>query len=177
MKLTKLFLAGRIFLTGMFLAFFLFCSYKLYKTVSWSFSGLPKPYTVEMPKFAGRIFADSEIMPGTFTVERNFEEVSNWGGDGILTYPNYAFNGFYFRAWRPDSITEGIFQYAEKEIKSPKSWDETFRFGAVEKKQDKIIIFPERNPGVILLNLIGRIILLGIAFICLVFAIPIKIKK
>lgn len=79
-------------------------------------SAPPILYTINLSEFSGRVLPAKEVQPGTFLIKRQFGEVKQWGKDAILTVEKlYDIDGVVLKAWRPDPITFGLFQYAEKD--------------------------------------------------------------
>ncbi|MBU3934913.1 hypothetical protein KKC00_03065 [Patescibacteria group bacterium] len=113
-----------------------------------------------MPQFQGRVVLRNQVRPGTFTIEKSFEEIGRWGKDAILVYGNTNYS-VYFEAWRPDPTTPGIFEYAFAGNNKTK-WPFVCSIGRIERKGEQIIAFPETHRFlVILFSTIGAICLLG----------------
>src|SRR3989442_276697 len=85
----------------------------------WQGVFLPEPYYVQLPEFKGRVLPHEMVKPGTFTIEKDFESISEWGEEALLSYGGHNFKPFFegselrLAAWRPDPKTPGVFQYAE----------------------------------------------------------------
>lgn len=81
---------------------------------------LPEPFVVELPKFEGRVLPDEAVRIGTFSILADFDSVSSWGEDGVMTYyANSLTKRIVLNAWRPDPKTPGAFEHARKVVEIP----------------------------------------------------------
>ena len=67
----------------------------------------PGTQKFDLSKFSGRIFHESEIKPGTFTIDVPFKKTLTWGKDAILSYGKKG-----AKIWKPDNFTSGIFLFS-----------------------------------------------------------------
>lgn len=124
----------------------------------------PAPIEIPLPIiFSGRIFAGQEIKPGTFTIWKDFGEISHWGSKSILSF-NLEEDGIVFSAWNPD-ITPGIFEYSEKKILVSFGKGILFSCGKVERIGNILKIYPAFSTIVFLILFISGIILCFLSFV------------
>src|SRR3989344_4910389 len=111
--------------------------YFLVFLVAWQSIFLPEPYYVELPEFKGRILPGEKVKPGTFTIKEDFESISQWGDDGLLSYEGailpFSHQVLRLTAWRPDPKTPGVFQYAQRGTSVPKHWGMYHAIGKIER--------------------------------------------
>lgn len=67
----------------------------------------PETQEFDLRNFGGRIFNESEINPGTFTIEAPFKKAITWGKDAILSYGKTG-----VKIWKPDTYTSGAFLFS-----------------------------------------------------------------
>lgn len=102
-------------------------------------SSRPNPYEIDLTFFSGRVLSREKINPGTFTIRVPFEETSQWGKEGILTFTP-GFQVISLKAWRPDPDTMGIFQYAETTICPwANSW---YKIGSINLEDKTLHLMP-----------------------------------
>src|SRR6185295_3813491 len=90
---------------------FLLMGFSMVPIAFWQSIFLPEPVTFELPSFHGRIIHGERGKPGTFTIHQDFESISGWGKDAIMTYEISAHGKlgerFVLQAWTPDPQTNG----------------------------------------------------------------------
>lgn len=133
----------------------------------------PISYEVSIPQFAGRIKSQSELHPGTFTVEVDFSQTGQWGGDGLMSYGvasretepdknGYVSwtSGIIFEAWRPDPKTAGVYEHAIKFI--PSLFPDNYKVKNVFFNQGKLKVNPVLDEDSVLnqivINLLGLVL-------------------
>ncbi len=125
-----------------------------------------KPLSIEIPKFAGRILAENQVHPGTFTIREDFENISTWGNDSILIYGHDG-NEVFFRAWKPDEKTSGVFRYSSKSVDPFGHKDSILYRTKLEKKGDVFIASAYCNDPIAILGMIvGAALSLVLVIFC-----------
>lgn len=68
-------------------------------------------------EFAGRVYPDSEIQPGTFAIIRPWSEVKNWKEESLLSYKiSSVENAIMLTAWTPNADISGTWLKSETSI-------------------------------------------------------------
>jgi hypothetical protein len=68
----------------------------------------PNDTTIDLSNFKGRIFKETEVKPGTFTINVPISEAKKWGEEAILRYGEKG-----VEIWKPDTKTAGVFLYSK----------------------------------------------------------------
>lgn len=146
-------------------------SYSLIK----EWSNPSKPCEIDIFYFAGRILPQANVNPGTFTINRPFKEVSQWGKDGILAF-SLRGSVVKLQAWRPDPITKNVFDYTEKEITL--SW-RLFSTTEVIEKDKKLIAYQGIDNSKVAVAIVFDIIVVLVALgsLFMVIRVFLRAKK
>ena len=65
---------------------------------------MPADDAIDLQDFHGRKYSAEKVKPGTFAIERPFDEALSWGKDALLSYDSNS-----IEVWRPDPQTNGVF--------------------------------------------------------------------
>lgn len=118
-----------------------------------------EPIVVQMPQFQGRVLSKNQVQPGTFTIEKPFEETSHWGKEAILIY-GQNISSIYFEAWRPDQTTPGVFEHARMEHKV--NWPFVYQVNNIEIEKGQIMVFPTATGYLAVISICTLIILFSL---------------
>lgn len=106
------------------------------------------PQVIELPKFKGRIVSSQHIRLGKFEITEEFDSISTWGADSILTYGRDQNSPYaiILKAFRLDSKKPNTFCYTQKIISLNKTWGEIQTVdhvaGFVGKEGNYLKVFP-----------------------------------
>jgi hypothetical protein len=136
----------------------------------------PQPYQIDLSEFSGRILSGNNVHPGTFTISRPFEEIEKWNEKAVLTFePFIPYSKgrdevVKIQIWEPDSVTSGVFLYAEKEFPLP--WISEHRpfygVGEIINKDKVLYVMPRLQEWLIIFVASIAVFLGGV---CCVFGI------
>jgi len=149
-----------------------------------NFWRLPLSYEISMPQFTGRIKPQSQIHPGTFTVEVDFSETSKWGlmsygvGSNAVNDKNgYAIwsSGVVIEAWRPDPKTAGVYEYAVKFI--PSRFPSDYNIKKVSLNRGRLRVDSAFDEDDVLTQIVLNIFFGGFSFYFLIYGLSLIAKN